>query len=605
MQAVQQDIRKAGGAGSPPGIPDTLTTPRRWFVRGLLVGILISAALNAVSFFFRSERGGNLLGTAPDHYEALGFPWTLWEIGNSYGGLFIDLPALLVNAVFAVSAGVGCGLLALRFRSRLNELVERLEQVVAAPRRGRFQFTLRGLLTLSSLAAVAAAGAHYALAGNPAVLGIIYGLGPWLLVLISFVPTGLAWQQRVAVLVPTALLLMLAAVATAAALRPPLEFDKVLLYIFVCWTPQSVLVALVLSAGLVVYHTRDIQRHKGFSRMDTEPDRSDLLCKRVEQIARRLDDDLRDAFDLTDRWRDADLTDRLAGTALQRALDQLGATGCWSEANRLPSSTLWRIAGPWLETGSLQLRARTKPRGYAGDFEMLTQIGANRVCDHPLGAAFDRYFQAQAAPQAVRNRTALVAEAVAGFVQRREAGPVRVVSVGSGPALDLQQACCCLTPPQRQRLQIALVDLDPAALDYAESQLAPLVAPARVRLVRENLFRLAQPARSRDFLDGADMLVCTGLFDYLDAAAAVALLSRFWQALRPGGQAWVFNFAPHNPSRAYMEWIGNWYLIYRTAEQMCELAAQAGIPHQHFQVSAEPSGVNLYWHINRPAATDF
>ena len=232
-----------------------VTTPGRWFVRGVLVGILISGSLNAVSYFFRSERGGNLLGTAPGRYEALGFPTMLWESGNTYGGWFIDVPALLVNAVFALAMGVTSGLLTVLFRKRLNKLVERFDQAVTTTQRGTFQFTLRGLLTLCGLAAVAAAGAHYALAGNPAVLGIIYGLGPWLLVLISFLPRGLAWQQRVAVLVPTTLLMMLAAVATAAALNPPLDFDRVLLHIFVCWTPQSVLVALVLSAGLVWYHT--------------------------------------------------------------------------------------------------------------------------------------------------------------------------------------------------------------------------------------------------------------------------------------------------------------------------------------------------------------
>jgi hypothetical protein len=234
--------------------PKIVTTAGRWFLRGVLVGILISASLNAVSFFFRSDRGGNLLGTSPDRYEALGFPRTLWETGNMYGGLFIDLPALLTNALFALAVGAACGWMTLWFRPRLNQLVEAFERSQATTQRGRFQFTLRGLLTLCSVAAVGAAGVRYALDGNPAVLGMIYGLGPWLLVLIALLPMGLDWQQRVVVLVPTALLLMGGAVATASALDPPLEFDRVLLYIFVCWTPQSVLVALVLSAGLVFCH---------------------------------------------------------------------------------------------------------------------------------------------------------------------------------------------------------------------------------------------------------------------------------------------------------------------------------------------------------------
>jgi hypothetical protein len=231
---------------------------------------------------------------------------------------------------------------------------------------------------------------------------------------------------------------------------------------------------------------------------------------------------------------------------------------------------------------------------------MLAQICAQQVCEHPLGIAFDRFFQSQAAPQAVRCRTDLIARAIADFVRSRSAGPVRVVSVGSGPAIDVERACRALTPAQRQRLEITLLDLDPAALDYARSRLAPLVQPAQLRLVRENLFRLAQPDRGSDLLVDVDVLVCTGLFDYLDDATAAALLSRFWQSLRSAGQAWVFNFAPHNPSRAYMEWIGNWYLTYRTAEQMREVAARAGIPHQHLEISAEPSGVNLCWQITRP-----
>jgi hypothetical protein len=322
----------------------------------------------------------------------------------------------------------------------------------------------------------------------------------------------------------------------------------------------------------------------------------------VREIAARLDDDLRGACDATGGWSDAAATERLACGALQQALDRLSATGCRGEANRLPSSELWRIAGRWLEVGTLQLRARTKPRGYAGDFEMLEQICTHHVCDHPLGAAFDRFFQAQAAPQAVRNRTGLIATSVAEFVRGYGATPVHVVSVGSGPAIDLQRACAALTEAERRRLRITLLDLDPVALDHARLRLSPLADPPQLRPVRENLFRLAQPGRSNDALREADFLVCSGLFDYLDDAAAAAMLSHFWASLRPAGQALVFNFAPHNPSRAYMEWIGNWYLTYRNAEQLDDVAARARIPHGCVTAAGEASGVDLYWHIRRPAA---
>jgi hypothetical protein len=168
--------------------------------------------------------------------------------------LFVDLPALVVNVLFGMAVGTICGALTLKFRSWLNELVNRLEVAAVEPQRGGLQFSLRGLFALSGLAALAAAGAHYALARHPAVLGIIYGLGPWILVAVAFLPMGLSWQRRVVVLVPAALALMVAAVAVGASLKPPLEFDKVLMYIFICWTPQSVLVAMALTTALIVHY---------------------------------------------------------------------------------------------------------------------------------------------------------------------------------------------------------------------------------------------------------------------------------------------------------------------------------------------------------------
>lgn len=327
--------------------------------------------------------------------------------------------------------------------------------------------------------------------------------------------------------------------------------------------------------------------------------RAEDLLNVVHEIALQLEENLRHARDATAGWSDAAATDRLAREALQTALERLSATGCWGEANRLPSSELWRMAGRWLEVGSLQLRARSKPRGYAGDFEMLEQICTHYVCDHPLGVAFDRFFQAQAAPQAVRNRTDLIADAIVQFVRDRGPATVHVVSVGSGPAIDIQRACLALPEAERQRLSITLLDLDPAALEHAQRCLRPLVEQHQLRLVRENLFRLAQGGRRSDALREVDFLVCSGLFDYFDDPTAAAMLSRFWQSLRPAGQAWAFNFAPHNPSRAYMEWIGNWYLTYRTHEQLLDVAAHAAIPRDCVTAAAESSGVDLYWQLRR------
>ncbi len=233
-----------------------VTTPARWFIRGFAVGILISASMNSVSYFVRSEGGGNLVGTEPSHHETLGFPLELWETGNTYGGLFVDVTGLLVNAAVAVAIGVASGLVALRYRAPLNRLIEEFEQVMADQEHRSVQVSIRGLLATTALAALLAAGVKYGLDGRPEVLGLIYLLGPWVLVLIAFVPLGMTWQQRVYVLLPATGLLMAAAVALGLSLEPKVDFDKVLLGFFICWTPQCAIVALGLTTILIIQHVR-------------------------------------------------------------------------------------------------------------------------------------------------------------------------------------------------------------------------------------------------------------------------------------------------------------------------------------------------------------
>src|SRR5262245_42044348 len=96
--------------------------------------------------------------------------------------------------------------------------------------------------------------------------------------------------------------------------------------------------------------------------------------------------------------------DAACAAALDQCLARLQPLALWGPDNRLPSSELWNLCGHYLARGWLQNQARTKPRGYAGDFEMLARIYEERLTDDPLGRSFDRYFQNEAAPRAVRNR---------------------------------------------------------------------------------------------------------------------------------------------------------------------------------------------------------
>lgn len=282
----------------------------------------------------------------------------------------------------------------------------------------------------------------------------------------------------------------------------------------------------------------------------------------------------------------------LVASVLDAGLQSLAETNLWGVDNRLPSGQLWELAGEQLGKGALLYQARFKPRGYAGDDLMLGRIYEDWRCSDPLGSLLDHYFQNHAAPQAVRNRMAMVTAAIVSACEQSPNTLVRVASLGSGPALDVLRAALELDPQQRQRLHVTLLDLDPLALDAAKARLATVLADSQIVVRRENLYRLPQRTQTLGE-QPLDLLVCTGFFDYLNQHDAAALLRLCWNSLSPSGRLMVFNFAPHNPSRGLMEWIGNWYLIYRDEQQMQDLALRAGLTQHDFQIQAEPLGIDL------------
>jgi extracellular factor (EF) 3-hydroxypalmitic acid methyl ester biosynthesis protein len=316
------------------------------------------------------------------------------------------------------------------------------------------------------------------------------------------------------------------------------------------------------------------------------------LLQQVRQVARDLARQLAsiqaaDAVEPESRYHQVH-------SIMQHALDQLAQTGCWGSANRIASNELWRIAGTQLATGSLQEHARAKPRGYAGDFEMLEMIDAHDLCLDPLGHALDRFFQQQAAPEAVRDRIHLVTEAMVKTITNRAEMGAHLVSVGSGPALDVARALSHVSPQLRQSVHVTLIDIDPEALENAAARLCELIPTTQLTCTRENLFRLSKRGSGQSLWDQADLISCPGLFDYLDDDHAVAMLTTFWQHLSPQGTLLVFNFAPTNPSRAFMEWIGQWHLIYRDTDAMARLAVRAEMDGADLTIEAGPLGICPY-----------
>ncbi|MCA9248452.1 MAG: class I SAM-dependent methyltransferase [Planctomycetales bacterium] len=289
---------------------------------------------------------------------------------------------------------------------------------------------------------------------------------------------------------------------------------------------------------------------------------------------------------------------RMVFEAIDACLAELRTTGLLGREIQMPSNRLWEISGKWLRQGALQARARDKPLGYAGDYVMLTQIFDRAVTTDPLGALFDEYFQSLDAPEAVRQRLAFASEELRRHERHTRSSSYCAVIVGSGAAIEAELAIRAGAAPA----EIRLLDLDQAALDAATARLSAVTGRlTSVVPQRENLYRL--PGRAARCLpgDSCDFLICLGLFDYLNDEDAVQHLHAYWNALRRGGTMLIGNFSIACESRTYMEWIGAWFLLFRSAADLERLAAMAGISPEQRQVVATENGVNLLLRATKPS----
>ena len=225
------------------------TTPTHWFVRGIAGGVMLLAACNALSYFFRTSSIADLIGPDQQVTESIGFPFEIWREDSVYHGSFlIDYSMSGLNLSVGLALGAVLGMVAIILRHHFNRWVEEFERNNSGHRSINFQFSVKSLLVMTTVAAVLIA-ALTAWKGTPEVLMAIYFAGPIGLILIAMMPNQIHWHHRIMILTITAIAMIGIAIWSGLILDVPI--DRVLLGIFVSWTPQSAFAAFLITVGLI------------------------------------------------------------------------------------------------------------------------------------------------------------------------------------------------------------------------------------------------------------------------------------------------------------------------------------------------------------------
>lgn len=208
------------------------------FGKGALGALLVFAALNAVSYFLRSD-GASLLGWA-DGFDRIGFPWLIWEAGGFVGRESMDYSALSKDIVVGIAISVIIGIAFAAISSGAGRAASGPAQASASSSK-RLQFSMRDLFGLTTAAAVVLAVAR--LLGEDLkfwLLQLDFWFGPAMILGLAHRTRAISENQRTIIVAVAAIFLGLAAVALGVSYGFR-DFTNILLGLFVFWTPQCVL----------------------------------------------------------------------------------------------------------------------------------------------------------------------------------------------------------------------------------------------------------------------------------------------------------------------------------------------------------------------------
>lgn len=216
-----------------------------WFFNAVVFTALVFAALNSLSYFFRSEDWGYWL-SAPGsrHDEAIGFPFQIWSSSSVYPGLPLDARGVTLNALIVSVVAIIAGLVSVASAKFLNQFLLAMAENEKQEQAAKLQFSLKGMLIVTVIAGVVATLIRQSFGPRPELLLAVYFLGPTFLIVLAMIPRNLNWQSRIVLLIPSTILMIYYAIHIGGKLG--LELDRIMLGICIVWVPQTVIAAVAL-----------------------------------------------------------------------------------------------------------------------------------------------------------------------------------------------------------------------------------------------------------------------------------------------------------------------------------------------------------------------
>ncbi len=267
-------------------------------------------------------------------------------------------------------------------------------------------------------------------------------------------------------------------------------------------------------------------------------------------------------------------------------------------AKQLTEATLT----PELSSGQIWRRTYTKPLGYPGDYVIMNYVYDGADVGDTLFEKFSHRIGLEMLG-CVASRKKVAESVIAAEMAKHswKQGPFSVTNVACGGAEEMFQVLTkreCDVPAQ-----VTLIDQDPAALTFAYERLHPLTVAAdsalTVKCLHSSFVELMLGGALASSVSDQNLIYSLGLFDYLRTHRARRLVSTLYDHLKPGGLLLIGNLKNGLiADRWSAELICDWSMIYRTEEDMIELAK--GLDAESIEVLSDEKKEVVLLKVRKP-----
>lgn len=212
----------------------------------------------------------------------------------------------------------------------------------------------------------------------------------------------------------------------------------------------------------------------------------------------------------------------------------------------------------------------SKPRGYPGDAGLIDYVYRHPAANSEQEAATESgrtvmsFTVNVTACEAVRYRRFVLAKSIDEAADRHAAPSILAVACGH-----LREAELSIALREGRVGRLLATDQDPTSLAVVEGYRASISDAIETRQVT-----VRNILAGKSDLGRFDLIYAAGLYDYLDAKVAARLTRVLFSHLTEGGRLLIPNFLWGVREEAYMEVYMDWYLLYRTRQEIKDFARE-------------------------------